>query len=656
MKGLKNSDHVAAVLLFSVLMLMFSPLFADCQEPMYGKAVVDGDYSEWNLNPDFFANMYHSWDKPTVLAKLYLRYDCADNKMYALVLTTNMDRTMETINPVESWIKIDDDFAVKGTDESFEWINQVGDYAVGWEASFDLAVGDYGIKAHSNVYWDDESQTAGTSHQNIDICTDCPVLGKIGDYVWHDVDKNGYQDDGLPSQVGIANITVRLMICDQQGNVVDEMSTATNADGWYIFDNLPAGCYFVDVDERDEDMPTDGAGRMWVQTTITSENKHDPHQVALAQGEVYLQADFGFAGLIDPDLGTIGDYTWWDEDDDNQQPGDLELPYIIVELYKSGVLKARAKTDRFGNYLFYNVPFGSDYVVVVDESGPSKPYLVESLRSTVPYGEIGELTKNGIFDGSIGLFKAAATEDAPYWEVYDWLFTGEPPYDNNHLVTITQEAPNYLDADFPYLENEPIVVNLLSFNAEFQADGIHVTWQTAQENSIAGYNLLRRENGAADYIRVNEALVKSQGAMQGATYELIDRIEHAGTYYYKVARVGLDGQTEESKPITIALSTEVFQSIYGATDFALHPNYPNPFNPETSIKFAIPTSEWVVLEIFDLRGARVRTLVNENLAKGRYERTWDGNNDFGEPVATGLYFYRLSAGTFVQTRKMTVMK
>jgi len=75
----------------------------------------------------------------------------------------------------------------------------------------------------------------------------------------------------------------------------------------------------------------------------------------------------------------------------------------------------------------------------------------------------------------------------------------------------------------------------------------------------------------------------------------------------------------------------------------LHPNYPNPFNPTTTISFEIPYSMQVQLEIFNVLGQEVRTLYNEPLTGGVYKAVWDGMNNYGQPVSAGLYFYRLQA-------------
>ena len=90
--------------------------------------------------------------------------------------------------------------------------------------------------------------------------------------------------------------------------------------------------------------------------------------------------------------------------------------------------------------------------------------------------------------------------------------------------------------------------------------------------------------------------------------------------------------------------------------FALHANAPNPFNPETTIGFELASSTGVQLEVFDLLGQKVRTLVSETLPSGSHRALWDGRNDAGMQVGSGVYVYRLEAGEFVQTRRMLLVK
>jgi hypothetical protein len=90
--------------------------------------------------------------------------------------------------------------------------------------------------------------------------------------------------------------------------------------------------------------------------------------------------------------------------------------------------------------------------------------------------------------------------------------------------------------------------------------------------------------------------------------------------------------------------------------FALHNNYPNPFNPITNIRYDIPEVSDVRIDIYNLAGQRVRTLVSREHQPGRYRIKWNATNDFGSPVASGMYIYRIHAKDFVSVKKLLLMK
>ena len=97
----------------------------------------------------------------------------------------------------------------------------------------------------------------------------------------------------------------------------------------------------------------------------------------------------------------------------------------------------------------------------------------------------------------------------------------------------------------------------------------------------------------------------------------------------------------------VSISEELLLPI----EFELSNNYPNPFNPVTSIRYSLPKSEKVSLIVYNLNGKEVARLVNENQQAGNHSIKWDASD-----VASGIYFYRLQAGDFVQTRKMVLLK
>ena len=123
-----------------------------------------------------------------------------------------------------------------------------------------------------------------------------------------------------------------------------------------------------------------------------------------------------------------------------------------------------------------------------------------------------------------------------------------------------------------------------------------------------------------------------------------------------------DGSTSQECSVVLtyqSLSAPSAQSLPAKT--ALLSNYPNPFNPETWIPYQLGKSAEVTITIYDVRGRVVRTLILGHQAAGVYRSRskaahWDGKNEFGEAVASGVYFYRFTAGDFSATRKMLIRK
>ena len=90
--------------------------------------------------------------------------------------------------------------------------------------------------------------------------------------------------------------------------------------------------------------------------------------------------------------------------------------------------------------------------------------------------------------------------------------------------------------------------------------------------------------------------------------------------------------------------------------YRLLPNYPNPFNPSTTVQFEVPAPGKVSLVVYNLLGQKVRTLAEGEFTPGRYHRQWDGTNDAGQPVASGIYLLYFKAGDFRQTRRMLLLR
>ncbi|PWB71358.1 hypothetical protein C3F09_07975, partial [candidate division GN15 bacterium] len=85
-------------------------------------------------------------------------------------------------------------------------------------------------------------------------------------------------------------------------------------------------------------------------------------------------------------------------------------------------------------------------------------------------------------------------------------------------------------------------------------------------------------------------------------------------------------------------------------------NFPNPFNPQTTVGFDLPQAEHVTLTVYNLLGQRIRTLADGDFDAGHQSVMWDGRGDNGDAVASGVYLYRLEAGSYVATKKMLLLK
>ncbi|MCK9212426.1 MAG: T9SS type A sorting domain-containing protein, partial [Ignavibacteriaceae bacterium] len=91
-------------------------------------------------------------------------------------------------------------------------------------------------------------------------------------------------------------------------------------------------------------------------------------------------------------------------------------------------------------------------------------------------------------------------------------------------------------------------------------------------------------------------------------------------------------------------------------EYILQQNYPNPFNPSTTINYNLPTSGLVSLNVYDLLGREVASLVSTEQSAGQHSATWNGKNNSGNAVPSGVYLYSLSAGNYKSTMKMILMK
>lgn len=121
-------------------------------------------------------------------------------------------------------------------------------------------------------------------------------------------------------------------------------------------------------------------------------------------------------------------------------------------------------------------------------------------------------------------------------------------------------------------------------------------------------------------------------------------------------QIKINGSTYQAGPSFNFTPTNLETVETLPTEFAVKQNYPNPFNPSTTIEFSIPNNSNVKVSIYNLIGQEIRTLVNSEMEAGTYKVTWNGENNLGQKVNSGIYLYRVVSGDKVQTMKMTLMK
>ena len=217
--------------------------------------------------------------------------------------------------------------------------------------------------------------------------------------------------------------------------------------------------------------------------------------------------------------------------------------------------------------------------------------------------------------------------------------------------------------------DQGLPIQLLAFQGVYRSGAVELRWKTASEINNVGFEIWRAlENGPFAKIASYETDPGLQGAgnsNEENRYVFTDRMVESGrTYQYKLVDVDVNGQKTVHGPIrvvTAPVDVDVVESGELPREFDLKPAFPNPFNPSTTIRFAVPVrngfaSEEVTLAVFDNLGRKVRTLFQGPLAPGVYQLQWDGQNDAGQAVATGTY-YVLYRGRFDQkTQRVLFMK
>ncbi len=192
-------------------------------------------------------------------------------------------------------------------------------------------------------------------------------------------------------------------------------------------------------------------------------------------------------------------------------------------------------------------------------------------------------------------------------------------------------------------------VELTSFTAAVNESIVNLKWQTATEVNNYGFQVERKKEKVKSGWEKIGFVAGHGNSNSPHDYSFIDYNPVGGTTFsYRLKQIDIDGHYKYYDAITVSLSS--------STKAKLMQNSPNPFNPSTAIKFFIPDNSDVTIKIYDMLGREVTTLINQQSTAGYHIVYWNGRDSYGRDAASGVYLYRLTAGSFTETKKMNLLK
>lgn len=198
----------------------------------------------------------------------------------------------------------------------------------------------------------------------------------------------------------------------------------------------------------------------------------------------------------------------------------------------------------------------------------------------------------------------------------------------------------------------PLPIQLASFTGRPSPNGrgVLLEWSTLSEINNYGFEI-QRSSDSTGYQTIPNSLIPGHGTTnEPQYYTYTDSTVTSGIWYYRLKQIDLDGTIHYSDGIRLNVVTSVAE-IGLPTVFSLSQNYPNPWNPTTTIRYGLPYSSFVTLTVYNTLGQEVVQLVNEQQQPGYYEAVLRGDK-----LASGVYFYRLNAGNFSSVKKLLLLK
>lgn len=198
----------------------------------------------------------------------------------------------------------------------------------------------------------------------------------------------------------------------------------------------------------------------------------------------------------------------------------------------------------------------------------------------------------------------------------------------------------------------PLPVQLAWFTATaLPSGGVRLDWMTLSEVNNFGFYVQRKAAPEATFVDLLGGFVPGhRTTIEPQSYTYTDLTAPAGTLFYRLRQVDLDGTVHYSHVISVDVITTV-QGSNVPTEYALHQNYPNPFNPNTVIRYDLPEAADVTLILYNALGQEVQMIVRAHQNAGHHTAAFDASS-----LASGVYVYRLKANGFAAVRKLMVIK
>ncbi len=410
------------------------------------------------------------------------------------------------------------------------------------------------------------------------------------------------------------------------------------------------------------------------------------------------------------------EYDSYDDDDDlKMELNGIDFGYDTDRSWDGDADQGMPKTIMIDTSLsagthqlsFYSEVTPILYDATVLGSSEGSVVLNETVNETAPSGSSGDLWKTYNFScdaGEVTIYISGSADEEPGWnhqnaeidstdddelkvvldEIdYGWgsdsSMVGNALYGDTKTILIRETVAGGSHSLKLYVRETPTVykvvvfaeagdyslpVQLSSFEANRTAEGVLLSWITQSEIENRGFHILKAQTAdsikpdVSQYKKINDSVISGHGNTSVQhTYTFMDTLAGRVHYlWYRLQQFDINGAHTEYGPVVVAPLTENKHAVNPPEKMRLLANYPNPFNPSTTIRIAVNQRRRVRLSIYDINGRQVRNLLNEVLPQGFHEFKWDGNNDSSEPLPSGVYFYRMLSGGEQQTRKMMLIR